>query len=126
MKIEIIILGVIILALVVAGGLIQVQTAYEHFPSERRTSVIGKRILWPWRDRWVTNWVPARSSMQCYRTVDSARMYGTSRLPTATHGLMLDRFHRVWAELKENGNGQPPPPTYSSKAADGLPVNGQE
>ena len=102
MRRRIIVAIVALVALAVVGGLIQIQRAYEHFPVTDKTTVIARRVLWPWLERYDTSWVPPRSSNQSARTVESARMYGLHKLPTKTSGLILDSLEIVTMP-KRNG-----------------------
>ena len=92
MEARITILAALVLTVAVVGGFVEVETAYEIFPAEGRTVVTAQRILWPWRDRWDTSWVPARSGNRSARTVDAARMYGL--LPLRP-GMNLDSLEMV-------------------------------
>ncbi len=108
MKAKLTIMGIVLLGAVISGGFIKVQTAYELFPVEERTIVIAQRVLWPWRDRWDTSWVPPRSIGPSVRIVQAVRMYGLSRLPTKTDGLILDSLEIVGVTQRTNDMANTP------------------
>ena len=113
MKKKIMLFIMVLVALVVAGSFIQIQTAYEHFPVEERTAIIAYRILWPWQERYSTSWVPARTSMQSARTTESTRMYGFLK----THDLVLDSLEISVSKPKTNGAANQAPQTIGSEAS---------